>query len=113
VLEDVDVSLATLGTCRYVWGDDLLAFLLGAGADGPVAGWRLGRALRDDPSARSRLRLLDHLAQQFPDWRAARAWARSRHAELGFRSPAEVVRAGSPDEAAQVLELAERESEKV
>ena len=113
MLENVDVSAAMLGTCRYVWGDDLLAFLLGAGADGPVAGWRLGRVLRDDPSARSRLRLLDSLAGQFAGWRLARAWARSPHAELGFRSPADVVRTGSPDEAGRVLELAERESEKV
>lgn len=112
MLEDVEVSTAILGSCRYVWGDDMLAFLLGAGADGPVAGWRLGPVLRDDPSARSRLRLLDELARQFPGWRVARAWVRSPHAELGGRSPADVIRAGSPDDGRLVLELAERESEK-
>jgi hypothetical protein len=98
--------------CRAAWGDDLFAFLLGAGLNGPLAGWRPDpRSL--DPGTLARLRASFDLQRLFPDTSRARAWIRNRHPELGNSSPARLIRRGSSDGMTAVLELAEREASKL
>jgi hypothetical protein len=98
--------------CRAAWGDDLLAFLLGAGLNGPLAGWRPdARSL--DQRALDRLRVSFDLQRLFPDTGRARAWIRNRNPELGNASPARLIRRGSSEGMTAVLELAEREARKL
>ena len=109
VVDEVELSPSMLGANRFIWGDDLLAYMLGAGADGSLADWRLASALHDDPSTRARLRVLDDLRRLFRDGRSARAWVRYPHPRLGGQSPAESIRTGTHEHALTVLDLAERE----
>lgn len=103
-------DLALLDTAEQVWGPDLLAYLLGAGLDAPLAGWSAEVALRDDPAARIRLLCVLEVQRLFDLGSVARAWARDLHPALGFRSPASVIRTGDEHERRTVLELAERDS---
>jgi hypothetical protein len=98
--------------CRAAWGEDLFAYLLGAGLNGPLAGWKAdARSL--DAGTLARLRASFDLQRLFPDTGRARAWIRNRHPELGNLSPARLIRRGSSDGLTRVLELAERESRKL
>jgi hypothetical protein len=106
---DVD-DLALLDTAEQVWGPDLLAYLLGAGLDAPLAGWSAETAVHDDPATRARLHCVLEVQRLFDLGSVARAWARDLNPALGFRSPASVIRAGDEAERRAVLELAERDS---
>ena len=105
VVEDLEL----LDAAEQVWGPDLLAYLLGAGLDAPLAGWSADAAIQD-PATRTRLRLVLEVQRLFDLGSVARAWARDLHPALGFRSPASVIRTGDEDERRMVLELAERDS---
>src|SRR5262245_36401923 len=110
VLAEVDVPPRLLDECVEGWGMELLAYLLGAGAEAPLAQWRLARAL-DDQRTRVRLLALHDLLELFGDARVARAWVRGIRPELeassqrngrqsdarrqlGARSPAALIRGG-------------------
>ncbi|MFC4037169.1 hypothetical protein ACFO1B_01925 [Dactylosporangium siamense] len=108
-LEPAVDDLVLLDTAEQVWGPDLLAYLLGAGLDAPLAGWSAEVALRD-PGVRTRLDCALEVQRLFDLGSVARAWARDLHPALGFRSPASVIRTGEEDERRMVLELAERDS---
>lgn len=102
-------DLVLLDTAEQVWGPDLLAYLLGAGLDAPLAGWSAETALQD-PAVRTRLHCVLEVQRLFDLGSVARAWARDLHPALGFRSPASVIRTGDEHERRTVLELAERDS---
>jgi hypothetical protein len=106
---DVVEALAALDAAEHVWSPDLLAYLLGAGLDAPLAGWSAEIALQD-PGTRARLRCVLDVQRLFDLGSVARAWARDLHPALGFRSPASVIRTGDEEERRTVLELAERDS---
>lgn len=110
-VDDLTLSgaLDALDAAEQVWGPDLLAYLLGAGLDAPLAGWSADAAIQD-PATRTRLRLVLEVQRLFDLGSVARAWVRDLHPALGFRSPASVIRTGDPDEHRMVLELAERDS---
>jgi hypothetical protein len=102
-------ALDALDAAEQVWSPDLLAYLLGAGLDAPLAGWSADAAIQD-PATRTRLRCVLEVQRLFDLGSVARAWVRDLHPALGFRSPASVIRTGDQDERRMVLELAERDS---
>ncbi|MEV4513660.1 hypothetical protein AB0K00_32410 [Dactylosporangium sp. NPDC049525] len=108
-LPDAMDAMDALDAAEQVWGPDLLAYLLGAGLDAPLAGWSADVAVQD-PGTRTRLHCVLAVQRLFDLGSVARAWARDLHPALGFRSPASVIRTGDPDERRMVLELAERDS---
>jgi hypothetical protein len=93
-----------LEECAVGYGRDLLAYLLGAGAETPLADWRLD----EDALAGSwdRLRAAYHVLQAVKEPRRARAWMRRSSPLLGGRTFAWAVRTGDPD----LLALVEREA---
>jgi hypothetical protein len=95
---------------RSDWGPELFAYLLGAGADGPLAEWQLDSAL-EQPDTRARLHAIHDLARLFAKPSSGRAWVRTRNAELGAR-PADVIRGGTEDDLQRIRELAERQIRK-
>ncbi len=93
--------------CVSAWGSDLLAYLLGAGLDGPLAEWRLDAAV-DEPSGNTRLWAAFELARLFSGTAAARAWVRQHRVQLSGLRPADVIRKGNEEDIRHVLELAEQ-----
>jgi hypothetical protein len=90
-----------LEECAAAYGPDLLAYLLGAGADGPLEKWRL-----ESEGASARLRACHRVLHAFADARLARAWMRRPSARLGGHTAAWAVRAGEAD----LLAAVEREA---
>jgi hypothetical protein len=112
VLVEADTTTAMLELAEQVWGIDLLAYLLGAGVDEPLADWRVESAI-DEPGTAARLRTVVAVQRCFEDAGTARAWARNIHPGLGFQSPATIIRTGTDAELLAVQELADRESQKL
>ncbi len=101
---------SVIDECLRAWGPDLFAYLLGAGAETPLAAWRLDRALADR-TTRARLGAAHAVYQSFDNPQAARAWVRRRNPELGNRPPAELIRAGTADDLLQVRDAVERQTQ--
>jgi hypothetical protein len=102
--EPAEPVAQVLEECALAYGRDLLAYLLGAGSDGPLAAWRLNGHTADVSG--DRLRVAYHVLQAFKEPRRARSWMRQASSRLGGRSYAWAVRSGDPD----LLSLVEHEA---
>jgi hypothetical protein len=104
---DVDsTEPVALEECGLAYGHDLLAYLLGAGADQPLATWRLQTDATQ--GGWERLRVCYHVLQAFEQPRLARAWLRQASPRFGGHTPAWAVRTGDP----ALLAAVEREAER-
>jgi hypothetical protein len=104
--EPTEPAALVLEECALAYGRDLLAYLLGAGAETPLADWRLNGHTAD--LSGDRLRVAYHVLQAFKEPRRAKAWMRQASSQLGGRSFAWAVRSGEPD----LLALVEREADR-
>ncbi len=104
--EPAEPAALVLEECALAYGRDLLAYLLGAGAEAPLASWRLNGEATDVPW--DRLRVCYHVLQTFKEPRQAKAWMRHASSQLGGRSYAWAVRTGD----SVLLALVEREAER-
>jgi hypothetical protein len=94
VAEVESTEPVTLEECALAFGRDLLAYLLGAGADQPLATWRLETETAE--AAWERLRVCHHVLQTFKEPRLARAWLRQASPRFDGHTPAWAVRTGDP-----------------
>jgi hypothetical protein len=104
--EPVEPAGLVIEECALAYGRDLLAYLLGAGVEAPLASWRLNGEATDVPW--DRLRVCYHVLQAFKEPRQAKAWVRQASSQLGGRSYAWAVRTGD----SALLALVEREAER-
>jgi hypothetical protein len=104
--EPVEPAGLVLEECALAYGRDLLAYLLGAGAETPLASWRFNGDVAD--VSWDRLRVCYHVLQTFKEPRQAKAWMRQGSPQLGGRSYAWAVRSGD----SALLALVEREAER-
>jgi hypothetical protein len=104
--EPAEPAAQVLEECALAYGRDLLAYLLGAGTDAPLANWRLNGHTADVSG--DRLRVAYHVLQAFKEPRRAKAWMRQASSQLGGRSHAWAIRSGEPD----LLALVEREADR-
>jgi hypothetical protein len=104
VAEVDSIEPVALEKCALAYGRDLLAYLLGAGMDQPLARWRLEAATTE--GAWERLRVCHHVLQTFEQPRLARAWLRRASPRFGGHTPAWAVRTGDPG----LLAAVEREA---
>jgi hypothetical protein len=104
--EPAEPAELVLEECALAYGRDLLAYLLGAGTEAPLASWRLGGDTAD--VSRDRLRVCYHVLQTFKEPRRAKAWMRRAASQLGGRSYAWAIRTGDRD----LLALVEREADR-
>jgi hypothetical protein len=102
--EPAEPAAQVLEECALAYGRDLLAYLLGAGAEAPLANWRLNGHTMDVSG--DRLRVAYQVLQAFKEPRRAKAWMRQASSQLGGRSYAWAIRSGEPD----LLALVEREA---
>jgi hypothetical protein len=102
IAEPIRSVALMLEECTAGYGADLLAYLLGAGAGVPLAGWRLDASRRSPDRLRTSYRVLG----TFPEARLARTWMRACSPRFGGRTPAWAVRSGDR----YLLALVEREA---
>jgi hypothetical protein len=104
VAEVGPIEPVALEECVLAYGRDLLAYLLGAGAEQPLAGWRL--EAESIEGGWDRLRVCYQVLQAFEEPRLARAWIRQSSPLLGGRTRAWAIRTGDPG----LLAAVEREA---
>lgn len=104
--EPTEPAAQVLEECALAYGRDLLAYLLGAGTDAPLADWRLNGHTADVSG--DRLRVAYRVLRAFKEPRRAKAWMRQASSQLGGRSYAWAIRSGEPD----LLALVEREADR-
>jgi hypothetical protein len=93
--EPTEPVALVLEECASAYGRDLLAYLLGAGAEAPLSSWRLDEKAAE--AGWSRLRLCYRVLQVFKEPRRARAWMRTTSPRFGGQTPAWAIRSGDPD----------------